>query len=598
MEILIVLAAAALIYGVIRVGRHRSGTARAESSFRPEAALAGAPSVPGAVVVLGRREARLLHKHPAILIGLVVLPWLLLMAGTSTDTDLTVDDRATVVIIVPFAWAILVAAALGVLRSRRHGADELAASLPMPMSSRTAGHLLGVMTVLPLAVAYMALIVAVGSMRGTGTPRLAAIAAGPLLVVGAAMLGVATARWLPRTAAAYGICIATGILQVNLWHQHPTWRWLHFLPYSDIQDDYRELSIGRDGRHLVWLVGGAILVAAIALARSRRGRSTVVLALIATVLLAASGYAQVRPLSAAAIEKQRARLEAPAALQECVLEDGVRLCAWPRLRAVRDTWHNAVVGVQRALPPVATPLEVVMHPWIDARTVIDPDVARAVDPSVVFGRDAVVHAGFDPVASAAEQTALAYRAALTRLGLPDTVWWRDAGRGSAAWRTVQLNLKDPDTHRRLAIPSALTTCSAGGEARAVLAAWLAAQATPATRTWVLANVGLWPPGDFADLNIDDQNYTPGMIDPLPWHGTVVLENDWATARELLQRVPDSAVSAVIAAHWDELLRPSTTAARLFELGGWAAPATVTAPPQPTGQGAVITPTARCADVAR
>jgi hypothetical protein len=269
---------------------------------------------------------------------------------------------------------------------------------------------------------------------------------------------------------------------------------------------------------------------------------------------------------------------------------------WPRLDHVRPALLDVVETVVAAAPPaaVANGITVAMKPYIDARTVIDPAVARAVDPSIVFGRDEVVAADHEELREADAQIGLAYRTAVTIVGLPDTVWWADAGSGSTAW-TTQLLARNEDGSR-IAIASPLTTCSAAGEARGVVAGWLTRQATPATRG-AGSIAGERALGDWVDLDEHYENYTYRIPDPTPVHGTVLLAADWLAATWLSENVDTADVQRVLGANWPLLMDPATPSARLFALGGWTVPAEFVATRTPSGQGAVIAPRTRCADAA-
>jgi hypothetical protein len=262
---------------------------------------------------------------------------------------------------------------------------------------------------------------------------------------------------------------------------------------------------------------------------------------------------------------------------------------------VRPALIEVVGGVAAAAPPAALPKGITtsMRPFIDVRTVIDPAVARAVDPSVVFGRDTVVTADYNELREGDAQIALAYRTALTIVGLPDTVWWATAGSGSAEW-TTQL-LAHHVNGVRIAIASPLTTCSAAGEARAVIAGWLTRQATPATRSAgsVASERAL---GDWVDLDELYENFTYRIPDPMPAHGTMLLAADWLAAAWLTDNVGAADVQRVLGANWALLVDPSTPSARLFELGGWAVPGEFITPRTPTGRAAVIAPRTRCAEL--
>ena len=255
---------------------------------------------------------------------------------------------------------------------------------------------------------------------------------------------------------------------------------------------------------------------------------------------------------------------------------------------------EVVTGVVAAAPSAALPggITVSMRPHIDVRTVTDSAVARAVDPSTVFGRDAVVAADVGELRETEERIALAYRSALTVVGLPDTVWWNESGTGSADW-TTQLLARHEEGARR-AIPSPLTTCSAAGEARAVIVGWLTRQATPETsRAGNIATERAL--GDWVDLDEGYENYTYRIPDPTPVHGTVLLAADWRAATWLSENVTRTEVQRVLAANWSELVDPRTKSSRLFELGGWSVPRDFVAPRTPTGQGAVVVPRTSCAD---
>jgi hypothetical protein len=559
--------------------------------------LIGAPSPRRAVLQLARVEARLLQVHPGTVVGFALLLALGPMAMFSSERiDLGTAEADQLLVCVLFAWGVLVASACAVLRSRRHHTDELLATMPMSITSRTAAHLVATASMVVAGTIVTALVFLVSATRSFGTPRWSIVALGPVLVVGAAALGVAVARWIPMMGVAFAACIATVIVQANFHHQSPQWRWLHFLAYSDVTSHYRELEIRHDEWHLVFLVATIGLPVAVALLRSGWTRQVAAVLGATVLVLTISGYAQLREPGTDGVAAAAARLEHPVDVQSCATRGVVTACVWPRLEHVRPTLFDVVGGVAAAAPPAALPKGITtsMRPYIDVRTVVEPAIARAVDPSIVFGRDAVVTADHGEVRSDDTEVALAYRAALTVVGLPDTVWWAQTGSGSAAW-TTQL-LARHDNGLRVAIASPLTTCSAAGEARAVVAGWLTRQATPATRLAgsVATERAL---GDWVDLDDDYGNYTYRIPDPTPVHGTVLLAADWLAAAWLSENVAAGEVQRVLAANWPVLIDPSTPSARLFELGGWSVPGEFVAPRIPTGRAAVIAPRTRCADLA-
>jgi hypothetical protein len=558
--------------------------------------LVGAPSPRRSVLQLARVEAYRLHVHPGAIVGLVLVLLLGRLALFGSDRiDLGTAENDQLLVCVLFAWGVLVASACAVLRSRRHHTDELFATMPMPVASRTVAHLTATASLVVVGTVLTVIVFAVAATRGFGTPRWSLVAQGPVLIVGAAVLGVAVARWIPIVGAAFAACIATIIVQANFHHQNAQWRWLHFLAYADVSNHYRELEIRHDEWHLVFVVASVGLPVAVALVRSGWTRRVALVLGASALVLAVSGFAQIRAPGTEGVATAATRLERPVAVQSCATSGVVTTCVWPRLDHVRPALLDVVGNVVNAAPPaaVANGITVSMRPYIDVRTVVDAKVARAVDPSVVFGRDAVVTADYGEVRDDDMAIALAYRTALTIVGLPDTVWWAEAGSGSAAW-TTQLLARNHDAGR-IAIASPLTTCSAAGEARAVIAGWLTRQATPATRGAgsVASDRAL---GDWVDLDDAYENFTYRIPDPTPVHGTVLLAADWLAAAWLSDNVDAVEVQRVLAANWSVLMEPATTSARLFELGDWAVPREFVAAPTPTGRSAVIAPRNRCADV--
>ena len=559
--------------------------------------LIGASSPRQSVLQLARVEVRFLHRHPATLVGLVLLlPWgISLNVSSGERIDLGVRDIDAVLVCVLFAWAMIVASACAVLRSRRHHTDELMATMPMSMASRTEAHLLAAVSTVAVGAFATAVSFGFAAIRSFGTPRWSVIALGPLLIVGAAVLGVAATRWIPMVGIAFGACIATAIVQTNFHHQSPQWRWLHFLTYADVASHYRELEIRHDEWHLVFIVASIGVPVGVALLRSGWTRRVAAVLGTSIVVLAVSGVAQVRAPRTDGVASAVVRLERPVEVQSCTTSGVVTACVWPRLDHVRPAMIEVVGGVAAAAPSAALPKGITtsMRPFIDVRTVIDPAVARAVDPSVVFGRDTVVTADYSELREVDAQIALAYRTALTIVGLPDTVWWAAVGSGSAEW-TTQLLARNHDAVRT-AIASPLTTCSAAGEARAVIAGWLTRQATPATRRAgsVASERAL---GDWVDLDEHYESFTYRIPDPMPAHGTMLLAADWLAAAWLSDNVGAADVQRVLAANWSSLIDPSTPAARLFELGGWAVPGEFITPRTPTGRAAVIAPRTRCAEL--
>src|SRR5688500_9078240 len=183
----------AILGAIFAWHRHRHPDVEREAR---RSGLIGAPSSRQSVLQLARVEVRFLHRHPATLVGLVLLlpMGISLNVSSGERIDLGVRDIEAVLVCVLFAWAMIVASACGVLRSRRHHADELMATMPMSIASRTEAHLLAAVSTVVIGAFVTAACIGFAAIRSFGTPRWSVIALGPLLIVGAAVLGVAATR--------------------------------------------------------------------------------------------------------------------------------------------------------------------------------------------------------------------------------------------------------------------------------------------------------------------------------------------------------------------------------------------------------------------
>ena len=103
------------------------------------------------------------------------------------------------------------AAHLAASRPQRHRCRDEHASLPAPTVARTAGLCLAAIGPALLAVVLMALVLAwyaAGRVDLPVWPSAVELAAGPLTVLGGALLGIMVARWLPFPTAPVLVMIA------------------------------------------------------------------------------------------------------------------------------------------------------------------------------------------------------------------------------------------------------------------------------------------------------------------------------------------------------------------------------------------------------
>jgi hypothetical protein len=496
-------------------------------------------------VALARVEARKILLHPAVLLFAVLSLPLMGLASNDLDTnDLSLSSDDLALAVVPLGWAMIVVANLAALRSRRHGTGELYEAAPATAGERSGGLLLGLGALVPLtAVALVAGLLLLRTDGFTGWPPTAELAAGVLWVVGGGALGVLAARWLPHPLVAAPLVVATpavaGLFR-STWMGR--WTWMGFYGRSDIPD----LSVRPATAHAVYLAATVAIAAGLALA-GRAQRRTVALLLgpaVAVALVAAA--LQTRPPAAAKAEEIAQRLMTEEAVQPCEVRALVRYCGRPLGTNIAG-WEPTVQAVLRRTPPPALATGLVVsqrRAMIESSTdcaahpvlrLIDPVIERRVDPLRVWPADGRVHPRAFPIDDGCGGSADG--------GLV-------VGAMTAAW-AVGL----PPSQS-----AATPACDAGGQARAVVALWLAAQVSP------VAADGLRGMVDLSRGPVLASDWST----PPTW-GVAWRADDAKAALALLERPVDD-VTTALAAVWIRILDPSTPAAAVgLGSAGLAAP---------------------------
>ena len=172
------------------------------------------------------------------------------------------------------------AANLAASRPQRHRCTDEHASLPAPALARTAGLCLAAIAPALMAVALMALVLAwyaAGRVDFPVWPSAAELAAGPLTVLGGALLGIMVARWLPFPTAPALVMIAVVAVTFVL---SEAWegRYSLLAPYTTFTvyvDDgsWGGHTAGSPAWHAVYLAALCGLAACGALLRDARRRA-------------------------------------------------------------------------------------------------------------------------------------------------------------------------------------------------------------------------------------------------------------------------------------------------------------------------------------
>jgi hypothetical protein len=265
-----------------------------------------------AALALGRIEGRRLLRHPAYLAGVLLsAAFLFLVSETIGTTEGLPYTVWTSLGLYPVAAGTFLGTFTAMLRSRRHGTDELYDTAPQGASTRTGGHLVAVlwgaaggMLLLAVAAVHHRLWDGVPVPFDTGValarPSLLELAQGPAQVVLLGVLAVAVSRWVPSLLA---LPIAAVALLVQFvtgsWGVGGTARW--FLPVVTHERAVGWVQVtpssgytiveGFDVTSLQWhvayLVGFALILGSAALLRTSRRRPALISVTAAGAILAA-----------------------------------------------------------------------------------------------------------------------------------------------------------------------------------------------------------------------------------------------------------------------------------------------------------------------
>ena len=322
------------------------------------------------MLALAAVESGRLLRHPAVLAATALSVWLLWRWGRGTAPVLHYADIATQFPLAPLAGAALLAANLAVLRPHRDGAVDLYGATRLSLARRTLAHLL---SVLPLVVLGGVLVVAdlawlAGVPGGVGAPNLAEAATGPALIVLGGWLGVLLGRVWRSVAVAPLVLVGLALGSLTLaelqvgGHDQRSWVWLGTLLRAPPFDPPPAALLGRPATwHLVYLLGAAVVLGALAVWRSQaqaqvRRRAQAVTGAVVVAALAVTTVAamvQTRPTSDALAARRLAAVRNPAAELVCQRRGPANYCVFAGFEPQIDLWEPTVRAVVAAVPPAA-----------------------------------------------------------------------------------------------------------------------------------------------------------------------------------------------------------------------------------------------------
>lgn len=484
-------------------------------------------------------------RHPLFVLGAIASIGLFGFFTWDAAPALQLDAIEMGACLLPMAAVTLLVANLAVLRSHRHGTDELYDGLATTRAGRTAGHLLSVGWPAGFALALVAVeTVYLLFLGSVGTPSPFELLTGPASVAVLGVIGVAVGTWWPSVLLGPVSLVAIG--GAWLWaigHRndgtldHHTWLtpWVPALVNP-------ELLIRPAAAHVAYLLGLVVLLGLVAIARHDGWRRVGLGVVLALALVVVTAVIEIRPPSPAQTARLVTLVERPAGYQTCRTIDGVRYCAYPGYAGWIPRWSRVVNATLAPVPAARRPqLQVRQTFWNTYFSDVPLIVQQHLESPNVRGVPRPPADALTPGASwGRAQSAGAFEFGLAL---------------SAAARAVGL----PETSAFSASPS---YCNSLGESRAIVALWLAASSSPESAAALRRAAAREP---YGTLQTDD----PGIGSQTLYDvgGYAYLANgssslDWGKAEvsyalQLLDR-PSAQVRQLVAAHWDELASPTTS----------------------------------------
>lgn len=438
----------------------------------------------------------------------------------------------------PLAGMTIIATFRAVTRSRRDDTDELFDGCPAGRDVRTAAQLRAVIVPLAvfgcfLAVYAIALVTRWPHIHGPFSGGIVAvIAASFVLVVGAVFLGTALGVWLPYAVVPIVAVFAVGLFSLRLRSDgDPGWNGLASLSTLGPEGDIPMLIVlTSPWAYLVWIAALTTIVAVIAMSRYNRRRTVWLTGVVGVAAALIAGSIAVQPVAAGDAAEVADLIVNPADHQTCVTTENqaVSICTFrdsPELRG----------RVTEALLPLAQELKLFAGP-VTVRQIFDGSIGDLPESmrTIVGDQLPALPAGEVGIGLGADRDALL----ADRLAV--ALWTLDA----------------PHTRRDDQLPTSI-----GGQARGVLALWLAARGLDTDDAITLASVD-------DDWETPDDAFERGYAWPSGCAPVVWSAQDLEAARAVMA-LPEQTVRDVLVAAPDRWRDPTATTDELMAALGLA-----------------------------
>ncbi len=452
---------------------------------------------------LARREALFMLRHPLILVGILASVYVLWSLNRDTLPHLAGYSTYVGMGLAPFAGASLLVAHLQTSRAQRHRTLEIEEPTPAAKQARTFGHLLGSLAVVPVAVAVVtAYMVYLYRLGGAGQPDIGELLVGPLVVGLAGIAGVAAGTWFPNRFGGLIGLGAVAFIQIALQDAPGTLHWFAWW-HTVLWYGGFDLWIRPTWAHVAYLIGVMTIVSAAASFRHGIRIAPTAMAAIGAVLVLVGGAIQAQLPSDAEVEAAWDRIANPDGYWVTMQRDNVAYKIHPGYERWVDWWDLVISDTLAPISPNDRPALVVEqwhHPF--PSQILDEFGRGSPRGQALLERANGLFFGSLPadpwpirVGSTLyleQRTPLAIAVAQRAVGLP-LLSVQMEGPLYTEEEIVRYNYEPTDPTETMNWPGRewglprpvmgdrvplAVACDAEGQAREVIAAWLAGQGSP------------------------------------------------------------------------------------------------------------------------
>jgi hypothetical protein len=507
---------------------------------------------------LARAEFKQLMVQPLLGVGIGLTFFIVGVSMGRGGSDLRREGALFGLLVWPLAGMTLVAANRMTSRARRHRTTELLDTLPAAPEARTLGYMLALAAPVVYASALCVVFIVLPRVfGGVSWPPVSEIAIGLILVACAGVVGILLERLARRSMLAPLVVIGIGFLEGEMASDRHSRALQVLAPWQPQPGTPPELWVRPSAWHVLYLLGIMTLLGVAAIAVHRRTRRVAAVAAAALIATVTAGLVQQSFPIDSQLRRSTTFLAHPERVQRCLVDDGVQYCFYPAYEYMLAQWQRPVSGVLHRTPPAVRVrtlrftqrLRGDHFQFLEREQLAALPFAVPPDGLYVYPDDGAVHADFDwcPVRERfACETPLAIKVASWAVGLPIS---NERTRGPAAEESIT------------------TSYDSSGQARAVVALWLAGGATDATAGGMRPVLLDARPGNDPECGFKCETGGPVHVTTCDdAHESYVrfALADLGYARMLLSR-PAAEVGRTLASNWERLVDPRTTTAELATL---------------------------------